>query len=325
MGPGHGDAFLVSLPLLLQYEGWYEHSPSALLPFFALYARLSKHQLSFSLLPHLPRLFSTYLQLLELDVGGQQSANHTRTVQAYPWLNDHSQSQPARRPQPVAGHHRRVPPPPPRAQRALRAVPPRTVPAHHRHLHAPVQPGPLVQASVRLPRCPRHSVRQAARQGEPAGRRGTAKEQFLAADNNDFVSVLLPVALQALFSKSHSMVSAAESWLKHTAYWHPSLVLPALLEHVYPALDDLSSPHRMLSVMQSLSTIAPVLFHRHYYPQGAAHLGPFTCTASSSSHFSHMSSAPRSHAPPSSCSLCVQYDSQESKPLGAAHLAPDRD
>ena len=84
-----GAVFTSTLPTLLQYEGWYDHSPSALLPFFSLYARLSKHQVgTFSLLPHLPSLVSVYLQLLELDVGSQQSANQARVVHAYPWLNE---------------------------------------------------------------------------------------------------------------------------------------------------------------------------------------------------------------------------------------------
>ena len=79
------------LPSLLQYEQWYDHSPTALLPFYSLYARLSEHQVGVvSLLPHLPLLLNGYLQLLELDVGREQSANAARTVSAYSWLNEKS-------------------------------------------------------------------------------------------------------------------------------------------------------------------------------------------------------------------------------------------
>ena len=270
--PEHGPAFLTILPQLLQYEGWYDHSPSALLPFFSLYARLSKHQLSFSLLPHLPALFHTYLQLLELDVGSQQSANPARNVQAYTWLNekagsalDHLSHCLAQ----VVVYHLHRQDSKERSALSLLAQFLHTVQTYYH----PSNNGKWSNALAAL--LGQLGKQYAKRRGREAN--GTAtygKESFLDPASNDFVSVLLPVALQALFSKSGAMVSAAETWLKHVAYFHPSVVLPALLAHVYPALDDLSSPHRMLSIMQSLSQLSPILFHRHFFPQGASHLEP---------------------------------------------------
>ena len=275
--PEHGAIFLTILPQLLQYEGWYDHSPTALLPFFALYARLSKHQLAYSLLPHLPSLFHTYLQLLELDVGSQQSANHARTVQAYTWLNEREGNALDRLSHDLAQvvvYHLHRQDAKERSALSLLAQFMHTVQTYYH----PSNQGKWSNALAAL--LGQLGKQYAKRRGrEATGKATYGRESFLDPHSNDFVSVLLPIALQALFSKSHSMVSAAERWLKHVGYFHPSLVLPALLAHVYPALDDLSSPHRMLSIMQSLSQLSPILFHRHFFPQGASHLDPLLWAA----------------------------------------------
>ena len=271
--PSHGPPLIPILPTLLQYEQWYDHSPTALLPFYSLYARLSKHQVGVvSLLPHLPLLLNGYLQLLELDVGREQSANATRTVSAYSWLNEKSGNaleEISRYLANILVYHLHVQQPNERTALSLLAQFMHTVATYFHPSTIGKWTNPLASLLSQL------GVQYAKRRGkELHGQAKYDKRYFLApaADDNDFVSVLLPTALQALFSKSHTMVSAAEEWLKHTAYFHPSLVLPALTSHIYPALDDLSSPHRMLSVMQAMSQLAPILFHRHYYPQGASHL-----------------------------------------------------
>ena len=272
--PSHAPPLVAILPSLLQYEQWYDHSPTALLPFYSLYARLSKHQVGVvSLLPHLPLLLNGYLQLLELDVGREQSANAVRTVSAYAWLNEKSgnaMEEISRCLATILVYHLHVQQPNERTALSLLAQFMHTVATYYHPSNQGAKwTNPLASLLSQL------GVQYAKRRGrESHGQAKYDKSYYLkpAAEDNNFVSVLLPVALQALFSKSHTMVGAAEDWLKHTAYFHPSLVLPALTSHIYPALDDLSSPHRMLSVMQAMSQLAPILFNRHYYPQGASHL-----------------------------------------------------
>ena len=271
--PNHAPALVSILPSLLQYEQWYDHSPTALLPFYSLYARLSKHQVGVvSLLPHLPLLLNGYLQLLELDVGREQSANAVRTVSAYAWLNEKSgnaMEEISRCLATILVYHLHVQQTNERTALSLLAQFMHTVATYFHPSNQGKWTTPLASLLSQL------GVQYAKRRGrELHGQAKYDKAHYLkpAAEDNNFVSVLLPIALQALFSKSHTMVGAAEDWLKHTAYFHPSLVLPALTEHIYPALDDLSSPHRMLSVMQAMSQLAPILFNRHYYPQGASHL-----------------------------------------------------
>ena len=273
--PSHAPPLVPILPTLLQYEQWYDHSPTALLPFYSLYARVSKHQVGVvSLLPHLPLLLNGYLQLLELDVGREQSANAVRTVSAYAWLNEKSgnaMEEISRCLAIIIVYHLHVQQSNERTALSLLAQFMHTVATYFHPSNQGKWSNPLASLLSQL------GVAYAKRRGrEVHGHARYDKAYFLkpAEQDNDIVSVLLPIALQALFSKSHTMVGAAEDWLKHTAYFHPSLVLPALTSHIYPALDDLSSPHRMLSVMQAMSQLAPILFNRHYYPQGASHLEP---------------------------------------------------
>ncbi|MCJ1297060.1 hypothetical protein MMC34_008629, partial [Xylographa carneopallida] len=271
--PAHAPPLVAMLPSLLQYEQWYDHSPTALLPFYSLYSRMSKHQVGvISLLPHLPLLLNGYLQLLELDVGREQSANAARTVSAYSWLNEKSgnaMEEISRCLATVIVYHLHVQQPKERTALSLLAQFMHTVATYFHPSNQGKWTNSLASLLSQL------GVQYAKRRGkELHGHAKYNKAHYLAPSerDNDFVSVLLPVALQALFAKSHTMVGAAEDWLKHTAYFHPSLVLPALTSHIYPALDDLSSPHRMMSVMQAMSQLAPILFNRHYYPQGASHL-----------------------------------------------------
>ena len=52
----------------------------------------------------------------------------------------------------------------------------------------------------------------------------------------------------------------------------PDVVLPRILERVYPALETLTETHQTHSALQALSMVAIPMFTHSHYPDGAQHL-----------------------------------------------------
>lgn len=98
-----------------------------------------------------------------------------------------------------------------------------------------------------------------------------SKASFLKSDEN-FISLILPVLMQTLHSKNRGVVMGTVSSLKHAAYTFPDVVLPRLLEEVYPALTTVTESHRTLSVLGCVSVLVDPLLNRTLYPRGAEQL-----------------------------------------------------
>lgn len=79
------------------------------------------------------------------------------------------------------------------------------------------------------------------------------------ADDDRLVSILLPIAKQALFSKNSRMTWAAISTFKHLAYLRPSKVLPVVLEMTSYSLQTLTETHQTTEVLRLLSVVMPVM------------------------------------------------------------------
>jgi proteasome activator subunit 4 len=78
----------------------------------------------------------------------------------------------------------------------------------------------------------------------------------------------------ALFGKDGRAVTNVCSALNQLAWIEPDLVLPELLERVYPSLESLTEAHRLHSCMAALNAVALPLLHRKHFPSGATHLLP---------------------------------------------------
>lgn len=92
-----------------------------------------------------------------------------------------------------------------------------------------------------------------------------------------FVDMLKPVAYLSMFGKDPYTVMNAQLTLKNLCYLAPELVVPGLLERIYPSLTTLTETHRTMSSIGTLSqVITPML--TKYYPQGPQHLLPLLNT-----------------------------------------------
>eukprot|EP00808_Paulinella_micropora_P021011 g46569.t1 len=94
----------------------------------------------------------------------------------------------------------------------------------------------------------------------------------LDLSDTTLAKALQELAMMALFSKAPNMVSVGSETLLHLAYIFPEVILPPLLEQIYPALQDVRHSHRTMSVLQCLASLGRPLLHRVNYPAGAAHL-----------------------------------------------------
>lgn len=83
-----------------------------------------------------------------------------------------------------------------------------------------------------------------------------------------------PVALLAMFSKDPMAMGSAQSALKSMAFLEPTLVLPAVLERSFPALQGLLETHRTTACMGALAAIALPLVSRGNYPAGSKSILP---------------------------------------------------
>mmetsp|Transcript_17352 Transcript_17352/g.28499 ORF Transcript_17352/g.28499 Transcript_17352/m.28499 type:complete len:1861 (+) Transcript_17352:142-5724(+) len=115
-----------------------------------------------------------------------------------------------------------------------------------------------------------------------AGVFGTDKADALGPSHLDaFVKALLPSVNLAMYSKSHTLGTAANNCLKLLSYLSPDTVIPTLImDKIYPALGlgDIFdervqlATHQTIGALETLSICAHPIFSRQNNPQGAAYL-----------------------------------------------------
>ncbi|KAJ3061377.1 hypothetical protein HDU98_002714 [Podochytrium sp. JEL0797] len=87
----------------------------------------------------------------------------------------------------------------------------------------------------------------------------------------EFVESVQTCAFLSMFSKDARAVNEANGAIKSLAYLEPGLVLPKVLERVFPALQTLTETHRTQACLNNLGvTILPIL-NRQLFPAGAQH------------------------------------------------------
>lgn len=93
-------------------------------------------------------------------------------------------------------------------------------------------------------------------------------------ENERFVLLLKPLVLMSMFSKDNSSVVSTHSTIKNLAWIAPDLILPPLLERIYPSLESLTESHRTLSSIGALCSVSRPLFTFSHFPKGVNHLIP---------------------------------------------------
>ncbi|KAJ8309114.1 hypothetical protein KUTeg_013988 [Tegillarca granosa] len=90
-------------------------------------------------------------------------------------------------------------------------------------------------------------------------------------DITRFVESMKPVIFVSMFSRFGSQDSAVA--LRHLSNMRPELVVPVLLEHMYPAMENLTEPHRLIACMNCIVAVArPMLRSVKWYPEGRSHV-----------------------------------------------------
>ncbi|KAJ3013403.1 hypothetical protein HKX48_005762 [Thoreauomyces humboldtii] len=89
-----------------------------------------------------------------------------------------------------------------------------------------------------------------------------------------FVTLLRPVVYLSLFGKDPLSVNCTHNALKYLSWIRPEVILPGLLERIYPALESLTENHRTISCIGALHYVALPLFNRAHFSQGGRHLAP---------------------------------------------------
>lgn len=98
-------------------------------------------------------------------------------------------------------------------------------------------------------------------------------EKLSEDDITKFVESMRPVIFVSMFSKYGSHDSAVA--LRHLANLRPELVVPDLLERMYPAMENLTEPHRLIACMICIVAVArPMLQSEKFYPEGKSHVLP---------------------------------------------------
>lgn len=91
------------------------------------------------------------------------------------------------------------------------------------------------------------------------------------ADITQFVEILKPAVFTAMFGKGMSQDAA----IRNLSLLRPEIIIPPLLEKMYPAMETLIEPHRLLSCMFCVvSSARPMLSSHKYYPDGRNHVIP---------------------------------------------------
>ncbi|KAI8849542.1 hypothetical protein BC829DRAFT_442956 [Chytridium lagenaria] len=87
----------------------------------------------------------------------------------------------------------------------------------------------------------------------------------------EFVGLLRGPAYLAMFGKHNMLVHSAASAIQKLCMLEPDMMIPRLLERIYPALENLTEVHRTSSSIAVLGPIASTLISRTTYPSGAQH------------------------------------------------------
>lgn len=91
---------------------------------------------------------------------------------------------------------------------------------------------------------------------------------------HEFILIMRTVALLSMFSKDVFSIASSQAALKSLGHMRPDLVMPAILERAYPALETVLETHRTTATLTALSALAGPLISRDIYPAGAKHLVP---------------------------------------------------
>ncbi|KAK7466612.1 hypothetical protein BaRGS_00037269 [Batillaria attramentaria] len=90
-------------------------------------------------------------------------------------------------------------------------------------------------------------------------------------DITQFVQILKPAVFTAMFGKGMSQDAA----IRNLALLRPEIIIPPLLEKMYPAMETLIEPHRLISCMFCIVSAArPMLSSHKYFPEGRNHMIP---------------------------------------------------
>ncbi|GFN96540.1 proteasome activator complex subunit 4 [Plakobranchus ocellatus] len=93
------------------------------------------------------------------------------------------------------------------------------------------------------------------------------------AQVTEFVESVKPSVFVAIFSKMGSQDSSMG--LRHLATLRPEIVIPPFLEKMYPAMETLIEPHRLIACMVCMVHIArPMLTATKHFPEGRSHVLP---------------------------------------------------
>ena len=76
-----------------------------------------------------------------------------------------------------------------------------------------------------------------------------------------FVTAMKPLLLLNMYSKNLSLRLETLFALKSLAELAPDLIVPELLNRLYPALDSLTEPHRLTASMSAVTICLRSLFH----------------------------------------------------------------
>lgn len=92
------------------------------------------------------------------------------------------------------------------------------------------------------------------------------KERWLTEKVKDrFVRALRKVAFLGIHSKSSTVVNSAMVSIHHLAHLSPDLILPRVLQEVYPSLQGLLETHRTSSSLKVLTVLTRIIAHHRRY------------------------------------------------------------
>ncbi|KAJ3306661.1 hypothetical protein HDU76_004766, partial [Blyttiomyces sp. JEL0837] len=94
------------------------------------------------------------------------------------------------------------------------------------------------------------------------------------AIKREFVDIMKGVTFLSMFGKEATVMTFSNIALKHLAKLEPSIIIPSLVEKVYPALENLTQTHRTLSCLLNLGLTSFSFLDHDAYPLGATHLLP---------------------------------------------------
>ncbi|GAB1609586.1 proteasome activator complex subunit 4-like [Argonauta hians] len=99
------------------------------------------------------------------------------------------------------------------------------------------------------------------------------RNKLTEEDISKFVKSIKPVVFMAMFGKYG--VHDAASALKHLACLRPEIILPAFLERMYPSMETLTEPHRLIACLTGVVGLCrPMLQDTNWYPEGRLHVLP---------------------------------------------------